>query len=198
MVYRKLGLLIGWVGVFGLQACASYPLGIDKDTWERMTPAEQHQAYQKQAQLRAEREERQRQHEAELARQKQQAMDHAGFGDKLQCVIREGQMTMGKEQYPITPKGFVLLRGYEEVIDLDYQRKRAIYTAQSALIVRFDGMQVSFCETSYSRNCPVLVATTREFSRGVTGMIQTSQFSAQISCELQADQRSIRDRYYRQ
>lgn len=187
MVYRKLGILIGWVGVFGLQACASYPFGIDKDTWERMTPAEQYQAYQKQAQLRAEREERQRQREAELALQKQQAMDNAGFGDKLQCVIREGQMTMGKEQYPITPKGFVLLRGYEEVIDLDYQRKRSAYTAHSALIVRFDGMQVSFCESSYARNCPVLVGTTRAFLRGMTATIQTPKITAQIRCELEYD-----------
>ena len=179
-----LGLI---VLLFGLVGCASHPLGIDKDTWERMSPEQQHAAYQKQAQLRAERQERQRQHEALMAQQKQQAFEQAGFGDKLQCVVRQGHVQMSKETHPITPVGFRVVRGFSEQIDVEYQRQNHTRTYSQALNVEFDGMQARFCEGTQQRHCAVMAGTTREFARGMTTRLEAPRIHARIYCELEQD-----------
>ena len=187
------GLLL--LGLFSLAGCTSYPLGIDKATWENMTLEQQQAAYHQQAQLRAEREARQQAHELELAQLKQRAFEQAGYGDTLQCILREGQVIFNRDSYAILPNGFRVIKGFTEVMDVEYQRQYATSHYSNAFNVTFDGMRISLCEGSQQWNCNVNAGTTRELARGITTQLQTSAIQVGLYCEL--DQQPLRQRSIR-
>lgn len=154
-----------------LTACAtSYPLGMAEDEWNRLTPAQQLDAREKQAVIdQAERERR-----AEAARvaaeqerrqqeRYQERLRNAAPGEVVQCVLQEAEGYFGGNWRAAEPTGFTLLQGFNQDVSIARQdRQNRRLTAEA----RYDGAKVELCRPNRNE-CATLAATHNQLQRGV-------------------------------
>lgn len=159
--------------LFALSACATNPLGINDEDWERMPLEERQRAYERQAEIDLARAERQaaeaRVREAEAlqeAARREELRQRALYGDRVQCVIRDGEGYLGANWRRIEALGFEAIRGIHtefEMIEHSGSRTRRIGSG----FAFFDGITLRLCRTSSAQGCTGLAATTRELERGL-------------------------------
>lgn len=176
-----------------LMGCASpYPLGMDEVQWYQLTPEQQFQARQQQAQLdaaaqqrrAAEAEARRLEAERELAELNLRRQE-ARYGERVQCIIEQGDAYLSGRWRSLEPTGVDLVQGMVQDFSLSDERGR--YAQRWA--ASFDGIQVRICasrtDLERQRQCATLTATQSQFQRGVTRQVDTDRLlRAQISCDL--------------
>lgn len=165
--------LIVLSAVLLLGACATNPLGISDEDWERMSLEERQRAYERQAEINLARAERQaaeaRIREAEAlqeAARREELRQSALYGDRVQCVIRSGEGYLAGNWRRIESVGFEAIRGIHtefEMIEHSSSRTRRVGSG----FAFFDGITLRLCRTSSGQECTGLAATTRELERGV-------------------------------
>lgn len=115
-----------------MAGCTTYPMGLNKDQWEVLPPAEQ-AAYQ--AKQSAIDQERARQYAIEQARQVQEQRDaeererirvaeayrHAFYGDVVTVTIQGGMVAFGGKRFPFEPLSFDLVRGESRLVEFTRQ-----------------------------------------------------------------------------
>ncbi len=173
-----------------------HPLGIPDEQWQSMTLEQQIQARQQQAELdRAKAEQRAEEararaveaeaRKAELERRRQDAR----YGERVQCILSDGQVKLRREWDRIHPAALDLVRGYEEEFNMEVasDRMRGFTSEGYAL---FDGQTVYICRMPYKDvyrqdDCVRITATMREFQRGVERYVNAPDFlRGRIRCDL--------------
>ena len=115
-----------------LAGCTTYPMGLNKEQWGALPPAEQ-AAYQ--AQQSAIDQERARQYAIEQARQIQEQRDaeereririaeayrHAFYGDVVTVTIQDGMVAFRGKRFPFEPLSFDLVRGESRLVEFTRQ-----------------------------------------------------------------------------
>ena len=159
-----------------LSGCmSSYPLGMSKEEWVRLSPDQQLDARSRQAEM--DQAERVRRAEAarlaaEQQRLEQQAREerlrNAAPGDLVQCVLDDAEGYFAGDWRTVTPTGFTLVRGYSEAITLSEQDRSS---RQVQVHASFDGTQVELCRP-HRNDCTRLAATQNQLQRGVSRPIQ--------------------------
>ncbi|WP_146164798.1 hypothetical protein [Desulfonatronum sp. SC1] len=163
------------------------PLDIPDAQWQMMTPEQQLQARNQQAELdralvlRKAEEARQRAAEAEARKAELDAMRrNAPYGDRVQCVFEGAQTYFNRNWQPILPLGLDLVRGYEEAIVMEISSSEYLRMPIEAYAL-FDGQVVSLCrfsgDNTYRReHCAILVGTRRDFQQGIVAHVYASDF----------------------
>lgn len=154
--------------------CVSYPLGLSREQWDALTPAQQAEYQAKQYQIDAERraraEEARRQaaaQEAERVRVEaerlRQAYANAQYRDIVTVSVQGGFLSYSGKNYPYEPVAFDLIKGETKNV---FFRGRGMQTVATEYAVRLsdDGNTVFFDDES--RNRAVLVNS--DWDRGET------------------------------
>lgn len=176
------------LGAVLLTACATYPLGLSEDEWNRLSSQQQLQARAQQAEIdQAERERRaeaaRRRAEQEQAEQEryQQALQSAAPGDVVQCVMQSGEGYLGGSWRAAAPVGFTLLRDHPQSVQIAEQGRP---TRNVSAQVLYDGANVRVCRAN-NRDCANLVATQNQLRDGVTQSIEVNRaVRGQLYCDI--------------
>lgn len=173
-----------------------HPLGIPDEQWQAMSPEQQFQARQQQADLdRAKAEQRAEEAKARVAEAEakkaelERRRQDARYGERVQCVFSNGEVKLRREWDRIHPVALDLVRGYEEEFRMEVasDRMRGFTTEGYAL---FDGQTVYLCRMPYEDvyrqdDCVRVTATMREFQRGVEQYVSAADFlRGRIRCDL--------------
>lgn len=156
----------------------SYPLGMSEDEWERLSPQQQLDARERQAEL----DQRERERRAEAARiaaeeerrereRREQRLRNAQPGEIVQCVVNNAEGYYAGAWRTAEPVGFTVVRGYPEVIDIPEQ-DRATRRVQAE--ARFDGAQITLCRPNRNE-CTTLAATQNQLRCGAQRNIQLNR-----------------------
>ena len=159
------------IGCLFLASCVMHPLGIADDTWQAMTPEQQAQAYQKQADIDA----KQKADELakEHARQKEIADIKANpkYDQFVQCIVTNAQyVDFANNLNPIETFSFDAINGYNLNANIKYYRNGdKFFKNQKKLSVQFDGRQIKLCDLDnpYSGKCATLNANAKQYQRGI-------------------------------
>lgn len=177
--------------------CGSrHPLGIPDEQWQAMTAEQQIQARQQQAELdRARAEQRAEEARARAAKAEAQKAElerrrqDARYGERVQCVLSDGEVKLRREWDRIHPVALDLVRGYEEEFSMEAASDRMRgFTAEGYAL--FDGQTVYLCRMPYEDtyrqdDCVRVSATMREFQRGVVQSVNAPDFlRGRIRCDL--------------
>ena len=150
-----------------LSACARYPLGMSEAEWQQLTPEQQIQAHQQQAEINAARDaaraERERQR-AEAERQRLLELEarrqNASPGDWLQCTLTGNEIYASKKWRPATDTAFELFRHDQASVEI-----RDDHYSQQRITVNYDGQIIELCSFT---QCDRMVGTNRQFMNGVS------------------------------
>lgn len=175
------------LGTLLLTACATYPLGMSEDEWNRLSSQQQLQARAQQAEIdQAERDRRAEaarlRAEQEQAEQKryQQALQNAAPGDVVQCVMQSGEGYLGGSWRAAAPFGFTLLRDHPQSVQIAEQGRP---TRNVAAQILYDGANVQICRSN-NRDCSNFVATQNQLRHGVTQSIEVNRtVRGQLYCD---------------
>jgi len=139
-----IGLLLFTTG------CAQYPMGLSKEQWEALPPAQQAEYQSKQYEINAERQrqyearrqeqakldEIRRQEEAEQARIEQErladAYRHARYGDIAIVTVQGGSIAFHGKGYAYEPVAFEIFRG--ETKEVTFKRADRSYESTAILM----------------------------------------------------------------
>lgn len=163
-----------------LAACQSYPLGMSKEEWARLTPEQQMQARLKQAEL--DKANAQRRAQQYAARRQRLALQEARerrrietlyrsgeFGDVLECVLDRGLADFDPGWRPYEPVAFALVRGERKHVSLGGNGRR---TGRFWATLSPNGLEVSICNRqpagrASSKACATVIAGSTDYARGV-------------------------------
>ncbi|MCG5525186.1 hypothetical protein LRB11_09625 [Ectothiorhodospira haloalkaliphila] len=190
-------LLITLSIVVLLMGCATrYPLDIPEEQWEAMTAEQRLQARQQQAALDQARAEQRaaeaRAREEEAARQRAELevrRQEAGFGERVQCVLREAEAYLGGSWRSVQPLALDVVQGMEwgfEMQAVEDGRVRRRGTGYA----HFDGTRLTLCPRSgqyqtHAAACAQVVGTTSDYRRGLSERIEGHRFlRGQLRCDL--------------
>lgn len=171
-----------------LSACTFYPLNMTEAEWLALTPEQRLEAREAQQRLNAEaRQAREQQAlQQEQLRLQQEALrlqrlQSAEYGERLQCVLREGTGYIGGQWRPLQPLAVELLSG--DAFELELRDVESDYR-QVKVVMSFDGQTVRVCD-AYQQRCANLVSTTRGYERGERASIQLERtVRATLLCDL--------------
>lgn len=188
---NRVALSISILGVaVSLTGCASYPLGMSEEEWQALPVAEQQVARQEQAAIdiaNAEARQAMAVARAEEARAKsaayQQALDHAPYGTRVQCLV-EGEAYIAGQWHRMDTVVFDALEGRPS--------KASIFTLdgryQTEGDVSFNGHRVALCDRIHGlqrkpERCATVTGTSLQLSRGAQTRIHADQFvSGRMAC----------------
>ena len=182
MTLKITGLLLGLLILSG--CLASHPLGIPPEDWEQMSVQERAEARAKQRHLDAERRrelaeraERERQQELEMAQRRADAAP----GTLVQCTLTSSEIYRRGDWQGAQPSGIEVLRG--ETRDWVIQ-EQGRPSSRRAVNIYFDGINVRVCNTN-GLNCDNLAASQRQLISGYTQTITINrQVRGSITCSL--------------
>ena len=178
-----------------LVGCAGNPLGIDDATWDQMSVEQRIAAQEQQATLDRERAEMRaaeaRAREAEAAREAEllaKRRAEAGYGERVQCIIDQGELRSGSSWREIDPTGFDLVVGMPMTFDITARRDGRIRNQQTA-VAEFDGLAVTMCRSERDRvggdYCAQVFGTQAEFRRGLRESFAAPRFlKGRLRCSL--------------
>lgn len=180
----------------GLIACGPYhPMGISDEEWQTLTPAERMQARELQAEVdkarAAERAEKARIRAEQEAREQaliDERRANPKYGERVQCVLTAGQSKLSSKWRVIESVAVDLVVGEKQEFDVRHLRDgRTRYSRIG--YASFDGQRVNMCLHSNSiptsNQCASLVATTRQFDRGISQNISSKDFvRGKMRCDL--------------
>lgn len=161
-----------WLVTLVVAGCASYPMGLNREQWEALSPAQQADF---QARQHAINEERARRYAAEQTRRIQaqreaeeqerarvsDAYSHARFGEIVTITIREGVLAFYGKRHPYEPVAFDLVRGESKPILFRRQGQPHIAT-QITMRLSEDGNTFYFDDSARKR----FVAVNTGWDRG--------------------------------
>lgn len=180
----------------GLIACGPYhPMGISDEEWQKLTPAERMHAREQQAEIdkarAAERAERARIRAEQEAREQaiiDERRANPQYGERVQCVLTAGEARLNSKWRAIEPVAIDLVVGESQAFDVRHLRDGRTRYSRTGY-ASFDGQRVNMCLHSNSiptsNQCASLVATTRQFDRGVSQNIRSKDFvRGKMQCDL--------------
>ncbi|SEP18820.1 hypothetical protein [Aquisalimonas asiatica] len=183
-----------------LAGCAttSHPLGMTEDEWARLSPEQQLDARQHQAEL--DQEERARRAEAARLAAEQERLEQdrrearlrdAGPGEVVHCVLQDAEGYLGGDWRTAEPVGFAVLRGDTKVIDIpEIDRSTRRVQAEA----RYNGAQVELCRPNRN-TCTTLAATPNQLQRGVERHIDLERVArGTLYCDTPAHRTRTRHR----
>lgn len=129
-----------WLAVLALAGCAFYPLGLNKEQWGALSPAQQTEYRAKQYAIDEERARRNAAEEARRAQAQQEAeaqerariaetYRQARYGDIITVTVREGLLAFYGKHHPYEPVAFDLVRGETKSVVVRRQGQPHIATA---------------------------------------------------------------------
>lgn len=180
----------------GLVACGPYhPLGISDDEWQTLSSEQRMQARSKQVEIdkakAAERAEKARLRAEEQARQDALVAERRAnpqFGERVQCVLSSAEAKISSKWREIEPIALDLVVGETVAFQAQHLRDgRTRYSRNG--YASFDGQRVSLCRhensSVQSSQCAGLLATSRQFDKGVSQKIDSPDFvRGQLRCDL--------------
>ncbi|QIW09191.1 hypothetical protein [Francisella sp. LA112445] len=186
---KKILLLV--ISTLLITSCSTHPLGISDETWQNMTPEQQADAYQKQADIDA------KQHAQELAYQHQQQQEianikaHPEYGQYIQCVIRKGQYQAFINNWnDIQAFSFDAIKGKTTTANLTYyQNNNKFFNENQQLYISFTGTQIKICkdQNAFSDDCSVITATMPQYAKGARVKITSGIIKGTARCDMVYD-----------
>ena len=141
--------------------CVNYPMGLNQQQWNSLTPAQQADLQAKQYQVD---EGRRQQAEAIRLQREQQAIDaarlekervdalyaNARYGDIVTVTVQGGYLSYAGKRYPYEPAAFDLIKGETKKVPF---RGRGVQTVATEYVVRLseDGNTIYFDDHSKKR-----------------------------------------------
>lgn len=183
---KKISLLI--VSSLLIASCSTHPLGISDETWQAMTPEQQAQAYQKQADINA------KQQAQELAYKQQQEQEIANikanpkYGQYIQCVISKGKYQAFINNWDdIQAFSFDAIKGKTTTASLTYyQNNNKFFNENQQLYISFTGTQIKICkdQNAFSDDCSVITATMPQYAKGTKIKIDSGILKGTARCDM--------------
>lgn len=178
-----------------ISGCSTrYPLNMSEEEWLQLSPAQQLDARERQAQLdlaerarRAEQAEITAQREAAERERYLELLQDARQGDVVQCVLQDAEGYFSGSWRAAEAMGFSLLREYPEQIRIA-EADRATRTVEAT--ATFSGANVKICRVNRNE-CVNLAATQNQLIRGVTQHIDLSRtVRGELYCDIPVSVRS--------
>jgi len=182
---KKIALIMSCVL---LASCAMHPLGIDDATWQKMTPTQQADAYQKQAEISAKQQAAEQAQAAAQQRKIQDIKNNPKYGQYVQCVFSDGKYNDNFNSFnPVENFNIDALEGETTNKSITYyQNGNKFFANNVELSVSFDGQQISICDTNneFNKPCSNINATSSEYRRGVSRNIDNGILKGKIRCNM--------------
>lgn len=174
-----------------IAGCSIHPLGISDETWQVMTPEQQANAYQKQADIDA------RLQAQKLAYKQQQAQEianikaHPQYGQYIQCVIKDGKYQSFINSWDdIQTFSFDAIKDKTTTANLTYyQNNNKFFNQSQELYISFTGTQIKICkdQNSFSNDCSVITATIPQYQKGINIKTTSGIIKGDIRCDMVYD-----------
>lgn len=190
-----------------LAACQTYPLGMSKAEWLRLTPEQQHEARMKQGEINKNRSQRRahaaaaRRAQAEAENRRIQAMYESDrWGDVVECVVEGGMADFHPGWRRYKPTAFTLARGESKRITL---RENGRKTGRFFASYSGNGTDLRICYRDPrhgGRQCANVPVSRRGFSHGYARRITVRNVfrNAQLYCAYRPGEGMPRVRVYRE
>lgn len=177
-----------------LSACAPHPLGIPDEEWDRLTPAQQRLAAEKEAELAAEAARRARpevaarqrflvlEDEARAARVERRRK-RMRLGDSLDCALRDGVARFdGLGWHPLEETGFRIIRGDRQGLPLPALRRDA--SRPLTLDYSDSGLSLRLCgDPTRPDTCTTVAAPWHDLKDGMTWQVTAPEtLAATLRC----------------
>ena len=157
---RRIGPVWMWLLLFCC-GCVSYPMGLNQQQWNSLSPAQQAELQAKQYQVD---EGRRQQADAIRLQREQQAMEatrlekervntlyaNARYGDIVTVTVQGGYLTYASKRYPYESTAFDIIKGESKKV---FFRGRGMQTVATDYVVRLsdDGNTLFFDDESRQR-----------------------------------------------
>lgn len=170
-------------------SCAMHPLGISDDTWNKMTPEQQAEAYKKQADIDA------KQRAEELAYQREQEQEIANikadpkYGQYIQCVMQNGQYEAFINDWDHTIRNFSFdaIRNKTTTSTLvSYQNNNEFLRSTDTIHISFNGAEIKLCKTEngFGDDCSTITATLPQYQRGIKYKLDSGIIKGTVQCNM--------------
>ncbi len=165
-------LLIASLAV--MSGCAQYPMGLNQDQWQSLSPEQQADYTARQQAIDAERAKQaaiRREEQARLAAERERAEQerleaayrHARYGDIIVVTVEGGEIAFGGKRHPYEPIAFELVRGERKEVRFS-RLGRHHQTTGIVMRLSEDGNTFYFDEPARKR----IVITNNGWDRGRT------------------------------
>ena len=180
----------------GLMACGPYhPMGISDEEWQTLSPELRMQAREQQVKVdkarAAERAEKARIRAEQEARQQaivDERRANPQYGERVQCVLTNAEARLSSQWRSIETVAVDLVVGETKSMDVRHLRDGRTRYSRTGY-ASFDGQRVNMCLHAHSspssNQCASLIATTRQFDRGISQNISSKDFvRGAMRCDL--------------
>lgn len=201
---KAIGLFALVTLIAALAGCASYPLDIPEEEWESMGADARAEARREQAKLERAREERRiaeaaarKAEAAQRAEELAKARRTAGYGERVQCVLQDGEAYLAGNWRRIEPVALDLVEGMELEITLAEPASSGLRYHTTGYAV-FDGQTIQICERPAGERrdfdgCARMLGTQRDYRRGLAERVKGEQFlRSHLRCDLVRDNDAAR------
>lgn len=183
-----------------LAGCTTYPLNMSEDEWLQLTPAQQLEARERQAEI----DQAERKRRAEAARLaaererretelRQERLRNAAPGEVVQCVLQNSEGYFAGKWRTASPTGFTVVQGFPEQISIAQEGRQSRTVSAEA---RFEGASVDVCRPNRNE-CASLAATQNQLRRGVTRTIHLDRIvRGELYCDTPAPPKNRHTRKY--
>ncbi len=191
----KHALIAGLCALFLTGCFATYPLNLSEEEWEALSPEERLAAREKQAELdraAAERRTAEAQaREAEAARQLAELevrRREAGYGERLQCVMEQGELRSGSRWRAVEPFAVDVVEGMD--VPFDYREQDRGRHRSNDGNAQFDGTTLTLCAERWASRpdsdyCVRVLGTFEDYRRGLRTSVDSERFlRGDIRCQL--------------
>lgn len=181
-VFMRTRSLIAGITLLFFSACTMYPLGISEAEWNSMTPQQQLEARNKQADINLKKQQEKERKEAQRKAEIQKRYQQAAFGDILNCSVSGGIADFYPGWRPYAPQAFSIVRGEDKNITL-YDNNKGRRTTSFWTEYAESGMKLTFCKDKGARRdkCQEIVGTTPSFTGGITQTLQLSRIMKDVT-----------------
>lgn len=168
--------------------CVTHPLGIADETWNKMTPEQQANAYKQQSQIDA------KAKATKLAAEQQEKKEIAKikanpkYGQYIQCTVDDAKYHDFIDGVNVVqPFSFDAITDKTENVKVSYYRNgNKFFDEHKNLYVFFDGQQIKLCESNNSLNdkCSLLNATSTQYQKGIKLKFSGDILSGYARCDM--------------
>lgn len=169
-------------------SCAMHPLGISDDTWNKMTPEQQAEAYQKQAEINAKQRAEQLAKEQEEGRKIAKIKANPKYGQYVQCVVDSASYKTFANGWNNTIENFSFdaIRDETTSTNITYLEQNNQFFKQNAnLNITFDGTVIKVCDTNnFNNSCSTLTASLSRYHRGTKIPFVSGNIKGTAECNM--------------
>lgn len=172
-----------------ISSCAMHPLGISDETWQKMTPEQQANAYEKQANIDAKERAQQLAHKQKQEQEIAAIKANPRYGEYIQCVLNNAKYKEFGSWLSMESLNIDAIKDKTTETTATYYRNNDhFFKTTKKLYVSMTGTRIKVCDGKDSfSNCSIINSTMPQYQKGRHIKINSGVIKGTAQCDMVYD-----------